>query len=71
MFRGFRGYTRERFQDPQVSTGSRPSMLIEPQTDITIEEVKEYWDKKFQSLLDLPDVIDEGDEIDNLPEYAD
>lgn len=70
MFRGFRGYRRESFNDPQVATVSRPSMLIEPNSDRSIEEVKEYWDKKFQSLLELPDIIDEGDEIDSLPEYA-
>ena len=66
MFRGFRGFTRERVKDTQ----SQPvCMSIKPQTNLTIEEAKAYWDKLFDSIDDLPDEFIEEDEIDMLPDF--
>ena len=68
MFRGFRGYKREKIKEDNTT---ETCMQIKPNTNMTVEEAKAFWDRKFNSIDELPDEFDDGDEIDDLPEESD
>lgn len=72
---GFYGTTSENNLN---TSNDEAYKQIKPETDITVEEARAFWDNLFSKAIepkvdnieDLPDVFEEEDEIDALPALA-